>query len=260
MAKEADKLKTKEGLFAGKTVLITGAGGGLGWGISLSFAREGARVIVTDIDDAKGQEVVRLISKESDAQPQYFHLNVREVAAFPELLAKVGPIDVLVNNAGINTEHGFLTMTPEAWDEVMSTNLRGHFFLSQAVAKQMIEGQKRGVICWISSVHQEVYQGRPHYVASKAAIARLVKEIAVELAAYGIRVVGIAPGGIYVGERTEDPLKAPQEKTIPLGGRNGIPSDIGQMAVALCSDRFARQVTGEVITVSGGQYLRIGLW
>lgn len=245
-------------LFTGKTVLITGGGGGIGWGIALEFAKEGARVIVTDIDDAKGREVLQWLEKEGKGH-KYHHLDVRDVKTFPQILNKVGPIDILVNNAGINTKQGFLTMTPEAWDDVLSTNLRGHFFLSQAVVKQMIKEGKRGVIVWISSVHQEVFQGRPHYVASKAAIARLVKELAVEVATYGIRVVGIAPGGIYT-ERVEDPQKAPLEKTVPLGGRNGIPQDIGRMAVVLASDYFSRHVTGVVVTVSGGQYLRVGKW
>lgn len=243
-------------LFVNKTVLITGGGGGIGWGIALAFAKEGARVIVTDIDDAKGGEVLQWLEKEGKGH-KYHHFDVRDIKAIDSLLTQVGPIDILVNNAGINTEHGFLTMTPDAWDDVFATNVRGHFFLSQAVAKQMIKEGKKGVILWISSVHQDIFQGRPHYVASKAAIARLVKEMAVELAPHGIRVVGIAPGGICT-KRVLEPTEAPEEATVILSGRNGIPSDIGRMAVALASDRFSRHVTGEVITVSGGQYLRVG--
>jgi NAD(P)-dependent dehydrogenase (short-subunit alcohol dehydrogenase family) len=86
-------------------------------------------------------------------------------------------------------------------------------------------------------------------------LVMLIKEMAVELAPDGIRVVGIAPGGIYIDRRIEDPGLANDEPTVLLGGKNGIPRDIGRAAVMLASDYWSRQITGEVLVVSGGQYL-----
>ena len=128
-------------------------------------------------------------------------------------------------------------------------------FLSQTVAQKMVEGGIEGVILFITSVHQEVVQQHPHYSSSKAALAMLVKEMAAELAPHKIRVVGIAPGGIYVNGRVSDPEQADDEPTVLLGGKNGIPRDIGRAAVFLTSDYWSRHITGEILTVSGGQYL-----
>ena len=161
----------------------------------------------------------------------------------------------MVNNAGVNTPHRFLNMTPEAFDEVFKVNLRGHFFLSQEVVKRMIARRKFGVIIFITSVHQEVVQGRPHYSGSKAALAMLVKEMAGELAPYGIRVNGIAPGGIYIEKKIDNPSLANDESSVILGGKNGIPRDVGRAAVILTSEYWLIHITGEILTVSGGQYL-----
>jgi len=242
----------------GKIALVTGAGGGIGWGICTELAEHGARVLLTDIDKEGGQEVLKEIPSTSSGH-QFYPLDVRDIGAFPKLVGKIweqhGGIDILVNNAGINTAHSLLDMTPEAWDAVHGTNLRGHFFLSQAVSKRMIESGVPGVILFITSVHQEIVQQHPHYSTSKAGLAMLVKEMAVELAPSGIRVVGIAPGGIDTNQRITDPQQASQEKTVLLGGRNGIPRDIGRAVAMLSSDYWARHITGEILTVSGGQYL-----
>jgi len=243
----------------GKVALITGGGGGIGWGIALEFAREGAQVMIVDIDQKKGEEVLGEVNKISRGH-SFWPLDIRKIENFPDFLheiyRKYGKIDVLVNNAGINTENTFLTMTPENWDLVYETNVRGHFFFSQAIAERMIEAGIGGSILFITSIHQEVVQGRPHYSSSKAGLAMLVKEMAAELAPYNIRVNGIAPGGIYIERRTEDPNSASQEQTVLLGGRNGIPRDIGRAAVFLASDYWSRHITGQILTVSGGQYLK----
>ncbi|MCG2686041.1 SDR family oxidoreductase [Candidatus Parcubacteria bacterium] len=242
----------------GKVALVTGAAGGIGWGICAELAEHGARVLLTDIDKEGGQEVLREISSTSSGH-QFYPLDIRNIGAFPELVEKIwgqhGRIDILVNNAGVNTAHGLLDMTPEAWDTVHDTNLRGHFFLSQAVSKRMVESGVPGVILFITSVHQEIVQQHPHYSTSKAGLAMLIKEMAVELAPSGIRVVGIAPGGIDISGRLTDPQRAGQEETVLLGGRNGIPRDIGRAAVMLASNYWSRYITGEILTVSGGQYL-----
>lgn len=245
-----------EKFLEGKTVLVTGGGGGIGWGICLECARAGAKLIVTDIDRKKGGEVLDDLEEISSGH-RFWYLDVRNTKencrGITNIYEAGGRIDVLINNAGVNSSHGFLDMAEDAWDEVFAVNLRGHFFLSQIVARKMIEHKARGVILFTTSVHQEIIQGRPHYSTSKAALRMLIREMAVELAPHGIRVNGVAPGGIDL-RRIEDPALAGDEPTVLLGGKNGIPSDIGRMMVVLASD-WSRHMTGEVVTVSGGQYL-----
>ncbi|MFH1668103.1 MAG: SDR family oxidoreductase, partial [Candidatus Komeilibacteria bacterium] len=174
-------------------------------------------------------------------------------SALKEIFQDVGTVDVLFNNAGINTSRNVLNMTEEDWRKVLDTNLTGHVFLTQKIVQKMIDSGVKGSIIFTSSVHQDI-PSTPHYTASKAAIKALVKAMAIEFATHGIRVNGIAPGGIYITERVEDPDQANNEPSILLGGKNGIPRDIGRVGVVLASDYWSRHITGEVITVSGAQY------
>lgn len=242
----------------GKNILITGGAGGVGWGIAKECAREGAKVVITDINEKKGREVLDEILTIS-GDHKYYHLDLRETKKFDAILEKIesetGLIDVLFNNAGINTPHFLLNMTEENWDNVQNINLKGHFFLTQKVVKKMIDNKVEGSVIFTSSVHQEI-PSTPHYSTSKASIKILVKQMAGELAHFKIRVNGIAPGGIYISKKVENPEEANDESSVLLGGKNGIPRDIGRIAVVLASDYWSRNITGEVITVSGGQYLR----
>lgn len=247
--------KTKKKFLTNKTVLVTGGGGGIGWGICLECAREGARVIVTDVADEKGKEVLNDLLEVSDGH-QYLHLDLLKLKDFDKVLKKAGDIDVLINNAGINTPNKLIDMTEKNWDRVQGVNLKGHVFLTQRIAKKNIKNKKKLSIIFISSIHQDIVQGRPHYSSSKAAINMLVKELAVEFAPHDIRVNGIAPGGIYISEKVEFPDGANDEPTVLLGGKNGIPRDIGRAVVFLASSYWSRHITGQVLTVSGGQHLK----
>lgn len=242
-----------------KTALITGGGGGIGWGIALEFAKEGAIVVLIDINETRGSEVLEQLLEISPNHKFY----EQDITKIDELLTTTDKIiselkhhiDILVNNAGINTPNNFLDMMVENWEKVYDTNVKGHFFLSQKIAKHFIENKIEGNILWLSSIHQDIVQGRPHYASSKAAIKMLVKEMAAELAPHSIRVNAIAPGGIHVDERVENPNLSSNEPTVLLGGKNGIPRDVGRAAVFFCSDYWSRHVTGETLVVSGGQYL-----
>lgn len=242
----------------GKVALVTGAAGGIGrWGICPVLAELGVRIAVTDIADQKGADLVAGLNREV-SNHRYYHLDTRKVDTFPPLVSQIwkdfGQIDVLINNAGVNLGENFLDLTPEGWDEVHGTNLRGHIFLSQLVAKRMIEAELPGVILFVTSVHQEVCQRHLPYSTSKAALAMAIKEMAIELGLHNIRVVGVAPGGIYIDEEITDRSESSKTGTVPLGGRNGIPRDIGNAVAFLVSD-LAAHITGTVLTVSGGQYL-----
>lgn len=239
----------------GKVALVTGAAGGIGrWGICPVLAELGVRLAVTDIDDQRGKELVEKLGKGH----YYYHLDVRDVGSFPAILDQIredfGQVDILINNAGINLGQNFLDLTPEGWDEVYGTNIRGPIFLSRLVVEKMIEAKLPGVVLFVTSVHQEVCQKHLPYSTSKVALVMAIKEMAVELGPHEIRVVGVAPGGISINEEVTDRSKASRSGTVPLGGRNGIPRDIGNAVAFLVSD-LAAHITGTVLTVSGGQYL-----
>lgn len=242
----------------GKVALVTGAAGGIGrWGICPVLAELGVKLAVTDAADQEGAKLVARLNRR-DSEHHYYHLDTREVDAFPNLVGQIwedfGRIDILINNAGINLGQNFLDLTLEGWDAVHNTNLRGHILLSQLVVERMIKGNVSGVVLFVTSIHQEVCGGCLPYSTSKAALAMAIREMAVELGPHDIRVVGIAPGGIYVDREVIDPAHSSETGTVPLGGRNGIPRDVGQAVAFLVSD-LALHITGAVLTVSGGQYL-----
>lgn len=245
-------------LLKDKIALVTGGGGGVGWGICKELAEEGAKIIIVDVDEKSGKEVLDEILEISEGH-KFYKLDIAVVEDLEKFMQKIykndGSVDILINNAGINTPNKFLDMTVENWDAVHNVNLRGHFFLSQNVAKNMIKNKIEGKIIFISSVHQKIIQKRPHYSSSKAAISILVKEMAIELAPHNIRVNTIAPGGIDVRGKVTDPKYAKDDPPVPLRRKSGIPSDVGRAVVFLASDHWSRHITGSTVTVSGGQYI-----
>jgi NAD(P)-dependent dehydrogenase (short-subunit alcohol dehydrogenase family) len=164
-----------------------------------------------------------------------------------ETLQRFGKIDILVNNAGMNTPEPrrFLEVSTEAFDQVLEANFKGHFFLSQYVAREMIKRKTQGCLLFTSSTHARIISMQPVYSASKAAIEMLVREAALDLAQYGIRVNAVAPGWIAVRDQTER-----ANPHIPLGS-SGLPEDIAHAMVFLASKK-ASYITGQVFTVDGG--------
>lgn len=250
----------KRKFLIGRTALITGGAGGIGWGIAKEFVKEGAKVIIVDINRKKGEEVLADIGGEERGNG-LIEADVTKVDRLKKELEKYldrkGEIvDILVNNVGVRTGSNFMKMTEKDWNRSLDINLKSSVFLSQWAVKKMVEREKKGVILFTTSVHQEVVFGEPNYSASKAALRMVIKEMAVELAWRGIRVAGVAPGGIEVEKRTGNPAESEYDQRVILGERLGIPRDIGRMMVVLASDYWSRLVTGEIITVSGGEFLR----
>lgn len=241
----------------GKVVLVTGAGTGIGKGIALAAAEEGGRLGVNDIsEDAAAAVAEEIRSNGADAVAAPGNVSsARDVERFIEAVtAAFGPIDVLVNNAGVQTEAPFWEISEETWDWVIDTNLKGTFLCSRRTAKQMIP-RKYGRIINISSVHQEIPRhGIGHYAASKGGIHMLTKVMALELAPYGINVNCVAPGAIAtaMNQRLLDSRGALDalERTIPRG-RIGQPIDVAPAVIYLASDE-ADYVTGSTIFVDGG--------
>ena len=241
-----------------KVVIITGGGSGIGKETGLLFAREGAKVVVADVNEKAGAETVDTI-KNAGGEALFAKLDVsnREQTkqVVKDTIAKYGRIDVLINNAGIIQDALVIKMTEDQWDKVININLKGPFNCIQAVAEQMI-AQGSGVILNISSI-VALYGnvGQTNYAATKAGLVGMTKTLAKELGKKGIRVNAIAPGFIYtpmtatVPEKILDMMK---EKT-PLK-RLGTPADIANALLFLASDD-ASFINGAVISVDGGLLL-----
>lgn len=244
--------------FSGKTVLITGAGRGIGKAIARRFAVEGASLALVSNEEADllatsaelaadGAETLPLVADVSDT--------VQVEEAVSAATRRFGRIDVLVNNAGIAWEEPVLAIKPDNWRKIIDVNLNGMFWVAQAVARRMAE-QGGGAIVNMASTNGLVGEANyAHYNASKGGVVLLTKTMAIELGAKGIRVNAVCPGYIQTpmseaidsAEFVEEYVRA----KIPLG-RVGKPEDVAGVFAFLASDDAAF-ITGETIVVDGGQ-------
>jgi NAD(P)-dependent dehydrogenase (short-subunit alcohol dehydrogenase family) len=244
----------------GKIALVTGAQQGIGRGIALAFAREGADVAVNYLDDrveaekvmrevcAAGQRAVLVqadVARPTDAQTMV-----------AQVLSELGGLDVLVNNAGVYPRVPFLEMRETDWDLVLDVNLKGGFLCAQAAARAMVAAGRRGSIINMASQAIRGAVRGVHYSASKGGVVAMTRATALELAPHGIRVNAIAPGLTDTAQprygNNEDELAA-MARAVPLG-RMAKPDDIAAVAVFLASDD-ARHVTGQTVHVNGGSYM-----
>jgi len=241
-----------------KVAIVTGAGQGIGRGIALSLAKEGAKVVVADITDKRFEVVKEIEALGSQALAVKCDVSNRSdvEGMVKEALNKFGRVDILVNNAGIYPFKPFADMTEQDWDRVLDINLKGVFYCVKAVLPKMIE-QKYGKIVSLSSIAGSVvgFSGLVHYSASKAAIAGLTKSLALEVAPHGINVNAIAPGPIDT-PGTKAPDVTITEQTIKMisVGRMGLPQDIANLVVFLASDKSSF-ITGQCIVSDGGYTL-----
>jgi NAD(P)-dependent dehydrogenase (short-subunit alcohol dehydrogenase family) len=237
--------------FSGKTAVVTGAAHGIGCGVAEQLADLGAKVVAVDRDGAALAAAFAggpIAVCHGDVAADSTDDLVRSIGEFG------GPVDLLVNNVGIDTPHGFLELEPDNFDRVFDTNLRGPWFLTRALADDMVRRGAGGAILFISSLHDHVVRRRPHYSASKAAVAMLVRELAFELGPHGIRVNAISPGVIATAS-VPDPTPQEAERLrelVRLGGAQGQPEDVARMAAVLLSDRWSGYVTGANVPVDGG--------
>lgn len=243
---------------AGKVALITGASQGIGQGIAMRFAQEGADIIVNDRNQQAADKVAETI-RETGRRAIGIQADVSSVsqvqAMVDQAVKQFGRVDVLVNNAGVERRAPFEDVTEADYEIVMNVNLKGAFFTAQAVVRQMIAGNLPGRIINISSVHEDL--PFPHftaYCASKGGMKMMMRNLAIELAPKRITVNNIAPGAIETPINSalmNDPKKlGPLLENIPLG-RLGTPKDVASVAVFLASDE-SDYVTGTTIVVDGG--------
>lgn len=244
-----------------KVALITGGAAGIGKATAQVFIREGARVALADVSEQQGADLAAALGPNATFT-KVDVTNRAEVQAWvDDVAARFGRVDILVNNAGITRDAQFVKMkdgelvkqmSEEAFDLVVSVNLKGVFNCTQAVAPYMIR-QKSGVILNASSV-VGLYGnfGQTNYVATKAGVIGMTKVWARELGRYGVRVNAVAPGFIMtemVAKMPEDVLAGMRAKT-PLG-RLGEPEEIASTYLWLASDE-ASYVSGATISVDGG--------
>lgn len=242
----------------GKVALVTGAAQGIGRAIALLLARNGADIVISDINLEKAEETakeIRAIGPKAMAIKVDVS-NLGDVERMVEgILEKLAKIDILVNNAGITRDKLILRMTEEDWDAVLGVNLKGTFNCTKAVIRHMAK-QRSGKIVNIASVVGEMGNaGQANYSASKAGVIGLTKTIAREYAQRGININAIAPGYIETPMTEALPEKAKEElkKLIPME-RLGRPEDVAEAALFLVSEESS-YITGQVLNVNGGIYM-----
>ncbi len=239
-----------------KVALITGAGRGLGRAIARAYAREGAHVVIAEIDSRSGEEAALEISS-ADRRSLFIQTDLSRKdqidSMVNKVLAEFGRIDILVNNAGIHLTEQFLDVSEEDYDRLLNTNLKGPFFCGQAVARHMI-GAGRGSIINMSSVSAEIADpGSSAYCVSKGGIQMLTRAMALELAKYHVRVNAIMPGTIRTdlgGWYETEEAQIYLEQRVPWG-RFGTPNEVAGAAIFFGSDE-SEYVTGASILVDGG--------
>jgi NAD(P)-dependent dehydrogenase (short-subunit alcohol dehydrogenase family) len=242
-----------------KVAVVTGSARGIGRAIAEAMAREGARVVVTDRD---GEEAARTAGEIGAAAVAVRAdvSNPEDVQALFDEAASLGPISILVNNAGIGATRLVVDIDLEEWERIIRINLTGAFLCSQQAARRMIaQGAGGKIVNIVSLSGQKGGVGRSAYGASKAGLEVLTKIMAVELAEHGVNVNAIAPGPIMteVGRKmhTQETVDA-YHRLIPQR-RYGEPEEIAAAAVFLASDD-ASYITGHTLNVDGG-FLAAGL-
>ncbi|MBG6208698.1 NAD(P)-dependent dehydrogenase (short-subunit alcohol dehydrogenase family) [Labrenzia sp. EL_126] len=245
-----------------KVAIVTGAAQGIGFAVAKRFVSDGAKVVIADIDDAKGEEAAEDLQTIGEAM--YIHCNVAERLDVRNMVAETlnayGDIDILVNNAGIVIGSDFLELEEADFDRVLSTNLKGAFLCSQAVARHMVEkiegGGEPGCIINMSSVNSVLaIPNQIPYCVSKGGVSQLTKSTALALAPHGIRVNAIGPGSIMTemlaAVNSDREARQRLMSRTPLL-RIGEPAEIAGVAAFLAS-QDAGYITGQTIFADGGR-------
>ena len=243
-------------LLENKVALITGATRGIGRGIALSFAKNGANVAFTYVNSEEKAKALEAELISLGVQAKAYKSDAGTFKAAEELVNSVvtdfGTVDVLVNNAGITRDTLLMRMSELQWDEVMNANLKSVFNLTKAVQRPMLKAKKGSIINLSSVVGVKGNAGQSNYSASKAGIIGFTKSMALELGSRNIRSNAIAPGFIETEMTGTLDEKVVQQwrDAIPLK-RGGTADDVANLALFLASDMSA-YITGQCISVCGG--------
>jgi glucose 1-dehydrogenase len=251
-----------------KVALVTGASSGIGKAVAARFAAEGAAVVVNyrpglQQDHEAAQAVIDELGACACAIAADVSQRSEVEAMFEQIVARFGRLDVAVSNAGIENSKPFLEISDEEWNRVLSVNLFGGYVVSQCAARQMVRQGAGGKLIFISSVHEDVpLPGHAAYCASKGALRMLMRNLALELAAYKINVNNIAPGAIATPMNQhvlDDPVAFRNAVGEIPWGRFGQPEEVASVAVFLAS-ADADYVTGSSYYVDGGMTQQVTLY
>lgn len=242
----------------GKVAVITGSGRGIGKAIAMTLAKEGADIVVNDIN-LKDAEDTALEIRAMGRKALAIAVNVADRSQAKEMFAKIkeefGQLHVLVNNAGITRDALLLKLTEEQWDQVIDVNLKGVFNCCQFAAGMMAEQNEGKIVNLASIAGQMGNVGQINYAATKAGVIGMTKTMAKELARYNVNVNAIAPGFIKtpMTDAIPEKVKESLKKAIPLN-RLGEPEDIANAVRFLVTDDSSF-ITGHVLSCNGGMYI-----
>jgi 3-oxoacyl-[acyl-carrier protein] reductase len=249
-------------LLENKVALITGAARGIGEGIALKFAAQGAQVAFTYVSDSSAERsgVLQEKLRAHGVNARAYQSNAGDFAQCEALVAQVmkdfSTIDICVNNAGISKDNLLLRMTPEQWDEVMVVNLKSVFNMTKQVIRPMMKAKSGSIINMSSIIGLMGNAGQSSYAASKAGIIGFTKSVAKELGSRNIRCNAIAPGFVetdMTGYLKEGEQADKYRSNIPLG-KFGTAEDVANVALFLASE-LSTYVTGQVINADGGLHM-----
>ncbi|OZQ68382.1 short-chain dehydrogenase [Paenibacillus sp. VTT E-133280] len=247
---------------ANKVILITGSGSGIGRSTALLFAREGATVIVNDLDEAKGIETLKNIHADG-GKGHFIHADVTHAESVEQMVDQIiehyGHIDVLFNNAGISGVGALHEVEPDAWERVIQVNIRGVYLPSKYVLPHMMKRKSGNIINMSSCVAEIGLARRASYSATKGAVLALTKSMQVDYAVYNIRVNALLPGTIltpfvenYLKTSYDNPETAIASiKKRQLSEELGLPEDVAQAALFLASDE-SKFMMGSPLYIDGG--------
>lgn len=249
-------------LLENKVAIITGAARGIGEGIALKFAEQGAHIAFSYISESSAEKAASLQEKLTGmgVKAKAFRSNAGNFAECEsfvnDVVKEFGSVDICVNNAGISKDNLLLRMTPEQWDDVMSINLKSVFNMTKQVIRPMMKAKSGSIINMSSVIGLMGNAGQSSYAASKAGIIGFTKSVAKELGSRSIRCNAIAPG--FVETDMTSYLKEGEQADkyragIPLG-RFGTSEDIANVTLFLASN-LSSYVTGQVVSVDGGLYM-----
>ncbi len=252
-------MRMSDGKLSGKVAIVTGASSGIGQGIALRYAQEGADVVIDYFGNDAGALEVQQQIQALGRKAIIFAADVSKldqvVALVDAAWTQLGKADILVNNAGIEKAANFQDVTEADYDLVLDINLKGAFFTTQAFVRRLLAAKMPGRVINMSSVHEDmVFPHFSTYCAAKGGLRMLMRDLAVELGPQGITINNIAPGAINTPINAKMMADGPQLQgllaNIPLG-RIGTIGDVANLAVFLASDD-ASYVTGSTYVVDGG--------
>ena len=242
----------------GKVALITGGARGIGQAIAMTFAREGADIVVADVNLEIAQKTaseIQALGRKAMALEMDVTSYEKVEEGINKILDKMGKVDILVNNAGITKDNLIMRMSCADWDAVINVNLKGTFNCIKAVSRPMVKQRSGRIISIASIIGLMGNAGQANYAASKAGIIALTKTVAKELASRNINANAVAPGFIQTAmtDKLPEDIKKKMLEAIPLA-KLGTPEDVANVCLFLASAESS-YITGQTITIDGGMVM-----